>query len=135
MDSGRRVIPLSLLKMKGTHNTTRQGGDAPEIKPGDPSLSPAKRYAFPKPPRVNGKPVLGPSGMKEWRHIRRLMEATGVITQVDHAVLFGYCKLYEQSVTEPASMTAALWTQLRMFAGELGFTPSARERLRRPIAD
>jgi phage terminase small subunit len=73
--------------------------------------------------------------MKEWRNVRRLMEATGVITQIDHAVLFGYCTLYEQSVTAPKTMTAALWTQLRMFAGELGFTPSSRERLRRPIAD
>jgi phage terminase small subunit len=135
MDRGRKAIPFKLLQLKGTAREHRHGDGKNEIKPGDPKVAPAKRYAFPKPPRVDGKPVLGPVGLKEWRNVRRLMEATGVITQIDHATLYAYCTLYQQSVTKPASMTGSLWTQLRMFASELGFTPSSRERLRRPIAD
>lgn len=131
MDNSKKVVPLALLKLRGTHNPTRQGGDAPEIRPGDPSLPPAQRFAFPNPPMVNGEHVLGPVGLEKWEDVRRQWEATGVITQADEAVLYGYCKLYERGLVEPASMTGSLWTQLRMYLAELGFSPSARERLRR----
>lgn len=135
-DSGRKPIPFKLLTLKGTARKERHG-TGNEVTTGAGASLPAKptKYRFPRPPRVDGKYVLGPVGMKEWRNVKRLLQASQVIREIDHAMLFGYCALYEQSITDRKSMTGSMWTQLRMFASELGFSPSALERMRRPIAD
>jgi phage terminase small subunit len=136
MESGRKPIPFALLQLKGTARPERHGsGNEAASGTGAPLPVKPVKYRFPKPPRLNGKPVLGPVGMKEWRNVRRLLEASQTIREIDHAMLFGYCRLYETAITEPKEMTGSMWTQLRMFAAELGFSPSSLERMRRPIAD
>lgn len=136
-EAGRKPIPFSLLVNKGTVRKERHG-DGQEVTTGTGAplgaIKPAK-YKFPRAPRLNGKYVLGTVGMKEWRNVKRLMEQSQAIKEIDHAMLFGYCSLYELAITDAKAMTGSMWTQLRMFASELGFSPSSLERMRRPIAD
>lgn len=110
--------------LKGTARTDRHG-DAP---PGNglPN-APAARAKFPRPP----KDALGPVGLREWRFVRKQLEASGIIKPIHHAVLLGYCLLYEQMATKRESMTGSLWAQLRMYAVELCLTPPSSERQRR----
>jgi P27 family predicted phage terminase small subunit len=102
---------------------------------------------IPKAPKLgNGRNILGREGMREWRRITTLLANAKVVAEIDRTVLTQYCKLWEMfcadscvtgnqgdmfnGTSEPKEFTAAMHTQMRLCAVELGLTPSARSRLR-----
>jgi phage terminase small subunit len=88
----------------------------------------------PKPPV--GAPVcpewlLG-DALDEWKRITPALELMGVLTKVDHSVLVGHCVTYgeiAETVKAGQPLKAALLSQMRAFAGELGLTPAARAKM------
>ena len=68
----------------------------------------------------------------EWNRIVPELDAQGVLTAVDNAVLIGHCVTYAEIVAtvqagEP--LKAALLAQMRAYASELGLSPAARAKL------
>ena len=90
-------------------------------------------------------------GRREWRRVVRELQATGVLTMVDTAVLEGYCVSYarwlhaeEQLKGQPeviesdkgnlymnpwVGVASTAKREMLRFAQELGMTPSARSRI------
>lgn len=123
-----------------------------KILEGNPGHRPLNRYE-PK-PRPIAPPCprwLEPEAKREWKRISRELEALGLLTVIDRAVLAGYCQAWarwraaEEVLTRegttfttpngyrqqrPEVSIAQKSLQLvAKFATEFGLTPSARTRL------
>lgn len=118
---GRKTIPFRVLEGKGTNRKHRHGTEKEQVKV-EPRI--------PTFPRIGHKSVLGPAGRKEWKRVTRLLENAKVLTEADRSVLTQYCALWETFIHKPSEFKAAQHSALRLCAVELGFTPSARVRLR-----
>ena len=65
----------------------------------------------------------------EWKRVVKELEPLGVLTGVDRACLAAYCQLWariHELETQGNGASAAMFTQLRLYAVELGLTPSSR---------
>lgn len=75
---------------------------------------------------------------EEWDRIVPELDRLGVLTRVDNCVLVGHCATYGEIVGTIKSgepLKAALLSQMRSYAGELGLTPAARAKLAVPKRD
>lgn len=102
---------------------------------------------------------LSPAARKEWDRVAPELERMGLLTRVDVAALAGYCTAYahwqeaeafiqEHGLTlsirddkgvlkavQPVpevNISIKMLDKVRQFAGEFGFTPSARSRIEVP---
>ena len=113
-----KPLPVTVLYRNKTARSDRHG------KPDERVHMPAKMPACPR--------WLDKEAKAEWRRVTRLMKDQGILAEVDRTTLTQYCQLWSDFVAEPQKFTAAQHTQLRLCCVELGFTPSARARLRKP---
>lgn len=99
--------------------------------------NPGKR---PMNPREMKPPVGSPAcpswltgdALDEWNRIVPALDALGVLTSVDSAVLIGHCVTLAEiaaTVKSGGELKASLLGQLRGFAADLGLTPAARAKL------
>jgi len=132
---GRKPLPTSVKRLRGTLRPHR-------VNPNEPNV-PA---AVPDPPAW-----LRGEALAEWRRITPRLAAAGLLTQLDLAVLAGYCGAWgdlcdatrivqDQGTTfiSPRGMLVLhpelrriekARAALRAFAAEFGLSPSARARV------
>lgn len=98
-----------------------------------------------------GKPTcpswLGKESRAEWCRQVKLLESAGVLTGADRALLAAYCEawgefreLVETVKQDPAdwrsrAMKNAAADRLLKLAGQFGFAPAARARIKAPAAE
>ena len=88
----------------------------------------------PIPTGTPDKPAwLSPEASAEWDHAVAILEPTGWLCPTDQDSLALYAELYANFKKDPASVTAAQVTQIRLLMGELGMTPSARAKMPAPV--
>lgn len=110
--------PDNLHLLKGTYRKDRHG---------DPKKKLKVNTEFPE------CPAWMPSNAKrEWARIKKVMNASGVITLGDATILSQYCILVAELEIEQTEFSGAKHTQLRMCAIELGLTPVARSKITVP---
>lgn len=111
-----RPTPSAINKLRG--NPGKRGRNKQEPKPG---LGIATRPAW-----------LCLEAKLEWNRIVPELELVGVLTKVDRAILSMYCQLWGKQVERAKDGKAPSvpeLAQLRLYAIELGLTPSARVKL------
>jgi phage terminase small subunit len=101
--------------------------------------NPGKRALAQEPQPATGSPPcpdwMPAEGRRQWERVVPELDRLRLLTQVDGAVLEGFCLLYAEIVATARAgepLKAALLGQLRFYAGELGLTPAARARLAAP---
>lgn len=132
---GRKPKPTHLKLLEGNSGHRPINGAEPKPTPGLPTC-PAH---------------LNPSAKAEWKRLVQELDAIGILTRIDRAVLAGYCQSWgrwveaERKLAEspPLLRTPAGYVQLSpwltianrerelmlRFMAELGLTPSSRTRL------
>lgn len=141
MPGGRPRLPTRVLQLRGTHRPDRHG--QPEDEPQFTAL-----VALPKPPRY-----LDRVAKAEWRTVGKELVAQRLLTIVDLNSFAAYCVNVSRLVRaeellaksdilvktphgvqgNPAiAIQRQAGVEIRKFAQEFGFTPSARTRLRTP---
>lgn len=138
---GRRPLPTKMKVQAISHR--RLNESEPQPTPGAPD-----------PPEW-----LSPAARAEWDRVRPELERMGLVTRVDMAALAGYCTAYAhwqeaEAFIQAHGLTLAIrddkgvlkavlpvpevgislkmLDKIRQFAGEFGFTPSARSRIEVP---
>lgn len=109
-------LPDNVHKMKGTLQPCRHGKaeDKPNI--------------VIKPPSAPS--MLSTGAKREWTRVCKVLAKANVLAETDRVTLAQYCELYAEFAEDPREFTAAKHTQLRLLNVELGFTPSARAKLK-----
>ena len=136
MQRGPKPKPTKLALVQGNPGKRRLNQNEPEPPVGDIPIP-----AF-----------LTPYAAEEWRRLVPMLIAAGLVAQVDHAALEGYCQAYgrwrlaEESVAGPPVVLGSNNVpkenpcirvarterkEMLRFAAELGLTPSARSRVER----
>lgn len=132
---GRKPLPTAVKRLRGTLRPHRANPNEPQV--------PA---AVPEPPKW-----LRGEALAEWKRITPKLAAAGLLTQLDLAVLAGYCGAWgdlcdatrivqDQGTTfiSPRGMLVLhpelrriekARAALRAFASEFGLSPSARSRV------
>lgn len=75
----------------------------------------------------------GPEAVKEWGHKVKLLSDAGVLTDAGLTMLGHYCNMHSAAVRQwraGEAPTAAEVTQLRLLAGDFGFTPASQSKVR-----
>lgn len=132
---GRKPLPTSLKKLRGTFRPDRAKGNEPSVE-----------SAIPEPPDWLSKDALA-----EWRRIGPQLAAAGLLTRLDRAALASYCSAWgdlceanrvlqqygstyitEKGVIVLHPMLKVVERSrqaLRAFGSEFGLSPSARTRV------
>lgn len=132
---GRKPLPTSLKKLRGTYRPDRAKGIEPSVESG-----------VPEPPEW-----LAGDALAEWKRIVPQLVAAGLLTRLDRAALASYCSAWgdlceanrtlqqfgstyitERGVIVLHPMLKVVERSrqaLRAFASEFGLTPSARTRV------
>jgi len=137
---GRKPLPTSLKKLRGTFRPDRSNATEPNVESG-----------VPEPPDW-----LSADALAEWRRLAPQLAAAGLLTKLDRAALASYCSAWgdlceanrtlqqfgstyitERGVIVLHPMLKVVERSrqaLRAFASEFGLTPSARTRVdARPV--
>jgi len=142
---GRNRKPTALHLVNGTHRPDRHG---------DRDAARAEAKVVRESPPLRPPPKLSREARKEWRRLEAELRTAGVLTMRDRAVLTGYCLAWarlreaEEDIerlgtlvegtegTQIRNPALTTWnqamSQLRMYAAELGLSPSARARVTGP---
>jgi phage terminase small subunit len=112
----RKKTPTALKLIKGTDRKDRANENEPECKVGLPVC----------PTWLNAE------GKKEWKRAGKLLVESGVATHLDFVNFATFCQMWGEFVEgvktgEPVSI--AHITQMRLYAVELGMTPSSRSKV------
>lgn len=132
---GRKPLPTSLKRLRGTFRADRAKGNEPDVP-----------TSIPEPPDW-----LSPDALTEWRRLAPQLAAAGLLTKLDRAALASYCSAWgdlceanrtlqqfgSTYVTEKGAIVLHPMLKvversrqaLRAFAGEFGLSPSARTRV------
>lgn len=132
--------PSKVKKLQGTHRKDRAARNELEAKPGVPAM-----------PRW-----LDAEGKREWSRVVPQLEALGILSDVDGAMLADYCAAHALAVkaTKAYQRQGTMVTQFgnrvknpnvkiaqearaqaRLLAGEFGLSPSSRSRISAPGTD
>ncbi len=82
MTQGRKKIPSKIIEIKGGSSYTHRAMPTDEPNP---------RAGIPPCPKH-----LGADARKEWRKAAKILDSIGLLTELDKAVLAGYCESYAQ---------------------------------------
>lgn len=82
--------------------------------------------------RPTAPAYLSAEAKAEWDYVIADLEKSGCLAKVDRTMLAMYAALTAEFASNPVDFTAAKITQLRLICGELGFSISARLKLRQP---
>lgn len=112
----RKTTPTALKLVKGTARPGRINKHEPKHKAGLPKC----------PAWINEE------GKKEWKRAGKLLVESGVATHLDFVNFAVFCQMWGEFVDgvkklEPVSV--AHITQMRLYAIELGMTPSSRSKV------
>jgi P27 family predicted phage terminase small subunit len=132
---GRKPLPTSLKKLRGTWRPDRASGTEPQVE-----------SAIPEPPDW-----LSADALAEWKRLAPQLAAAGLLTKLDRAALASYCSAWgdlceanrtlqqfgstyitERGVIVLHPMLKVVERSrhaLRAFASEFGLSPSARTRV------
>lgn len=100
-----------------------------------PARPKARITAIPsgKPRRVSippEKPIwLSVTASREWDRVLPLLLESGRISQHDSMAIAAYCELAAEFIESPSEFPSSKMTQLRLIMGDLGMTPSSRDKL------
>lgn len=139
MAKGRKPVPASIHKLKGTYRPDRHGGE-PEVE-----------SVLPDPPDY-----LDDVAQAEWRRIAPELHKAGILSKLDIVVLEMYCSIYSRwryaekkihtrkthakavTTAENGYMMQSTWLtvssrcvkQLKDLSTEFGLTPVSRARMK-----
>ena len=135
MRRGGKPGPNSLKILNGVHDKNRINFEEPDVPAGAPDIPPG----------------MGEVATAEWNRVVKILTESGTITTLDRSALMCYCDAFaayqkNKTLSDKAEwyknektgvMCIAPWVKLRdeadqrmrMWAGELGMTPSSRSRV------
>ena len=114
-----RKLPKNLILMRGTERPDRTNYAEPD---------PIVIKGMPDPPRD-----LKPDGFREWNRVISWLVSNRIVGEEGLSAVATYCNVYARIVEMEklgGCADAALLTQYRLLASELGLTPAGRARLK-----
>ncbi len=132
---GPAPTPTKILEMRGSWRAKEREGEP----------------QFPR-ARLKAPAWMSDEAKAEWRRVVKACDPLGILADVDRAVLVAYCETWAEMVAidrdlaakagQPAESLEGLRsarhravTQLVRLAGQFGFSPAARARVKGSVAD